>query len=230
MHIGILGGSFNPVHVGHVRLALEVLEASHAALPPLSAVHLIPSAQPPHKPAADMLPFALRLAMLKAAVQDMPGLMVNDLEGQRRGPSYTWDTLTAYHTLYPAARLLFVVGGEDYGALSQWHRGLELPQLTHIGMVPRAGADDAAFAEETSRHWPEARIVRQADSLYADLPGGARLYYLPLPRLDISASLIRERWLKGGNVRYLLPDPVLTVLEEHRDTVRQCWQNNPLAP
>ena len=219
MYIGILGGSFNPVHVGHVRLALEVLESGMG----LDRMDLIPCAQPPHKSLRGMLPFDLRLKMLLAAVRDMPALAVNDLEGHRQGPSYTWDTLSAYRTRHPDARLLFVVGGEDFGAISQWHRGPELPRLADIAMVPRAGSAREAFCHEVVRQWPEARLTQDGDSLYATLPGGARLHYLPLPRLDISASFIRQRWLSGGSVHFLLPDAVLDVLRAHRAEVESCW-------
>lgn len=223
MYIGILGGSFNPVHVAHLRLALEVLESGQGC----ERLDLIPCAQPPHKSLRGMLPFELRLALLHAAVQDIPGLEVNDLEGRRQGPSYTWDTLSAYREAQPHARLLFVVGGEDFGALSHWHRGQELPHLTDIAMVPRAGSAQAAFRHEVARQWPEARLVQDSSGLHAVLPWGARLLYLPLPRLDISASFIRRRWLGGGSVRFLLPDAVLDVLDSRRDEVRACWNVEP---
>lgn len=251
MYIGILGGSFNPVHVAHVRLALEMLEADvgfgHSDVAPdrpdrpdypdrpahslcLDRMDLIPCAQPPHKSLRSMLPFALRLAMLRAAVEDIPRLSVNDLEGRRQGPSYTWDTLSAYREAFPQARLLFVVGGEDFGALSHWHRGVELPQFADIAMVSREGSGQRAFRHEVARQWPEARLVHCGNRLHAELPWGARLLYLPLPRLDISASFIRRRWLRGGSVRFLVPDAVLQVLEERRDEVTACWNIEAQAP
>ena len=258
MHIGILGGSFNPVHVGHIRLALEVLEACRAGLcaglvnavssadsassiSPLQRMELVPSAQPPHKSGEDILPFDLRVQLLQAALHggghtglpDMgakpgPDLVVNELEGQRQGPSYTWDTLEAYRQTYPGARLLFVVGGEDFGTLSQWHRGLELPRLADIAMVPRAGSAQTAFRDEVARQWPEARLVQDARGLYAELPWGGRLLYLPLPRLDISASFIRQRWLAGRSIRFLVPDAVLDVLEAHHTVVTRCWRQQTI--
>lgn len=228
MRIGILGGSFNPVHVGHVRLALEVLEASlPGAGERLHHVDMLPCAQPPHKPPRGLLPFALRLQLLRAAVAGIPGLEVNDLEGERPGPSYTCDTLAAYRKHYPDARLLFILGGEDFACLPQWRRGLELPQLADLAVVPRAGSDQADFQQDVLRNWPEARLIRTHSQLYAELPGDKRLIYLPLPRLDISASHIRQRWLAGRNVRFLLPDAVLHMLEEQRPAVAACWHDSP---
>lgn len=226
-YIGILGGSFNPVHVGHLRLAIEVGEATGLPLP-LDRVDLVPCAQPPHKPMRGLLPFDLRVELLRAAVRDEPGLGVNDIEGQRPGPSYTWHTLEAYKRCHPSTRLLFIVGGEDFGALAQWYRGQELPRLADIAMVPRADFAQAAFRHEATRHWPEARIVQNAANLYAELPWGARLIYLPLPRLDISASSVRRRWLDRRSVRFLVPEAALTVLEARRPEITTCWTEAPL--
>lgn len=228
MYIGILGGSFNPVHTGHLRLALEALE--NAGLPDtaegtgrLSYVDMVPCAQPPHKPALGLLPFDLRMALLQAAVRGIDDLRVNALEGRRLGPSYTWHTLEAYRAALPQARLTFIVGGEDFGALPQWYRGLELPRLADVVMVPRVNSGQAAFRHDVARHWPEARLVQDRYSLFAELPWGSRLIYLPLPRMDISASDIRQRWLAGRSTHLLLPDAVLDVLEEHRSIVSHCW-------
>ena len=226
MYIGILGGSFNPIHIGHLRLAIEAREAP-GLLAPLDRVDLVPCAQPPHKSMRGLLPFDLRLHLARAAVEGVPGLAVNGLEGERSGPSYTWHTLEAYRAAHPGARLLFIVGGEDFGALAQWYRGLELPQLADVAMVPRAGSAQAAFRHEAARHWPDARLVQDDRQLYAELPWGARLIYLPLPRLDISASCLRQRWMARRSVRFLMPEAALDVLEAHRAAVTACWSEAP---
>lgn len=219
MRIGIVGGSFNPVHMGHMRLALEALEKP---LPgenmPLDRLDLIPSAQPPHKSTQGLLPFALRLALLKAAVQNTP-LRVNALEGERAGPSYTWDTLCQYRAAYPLARLFFYVGGEDFDAMAGWHRGLELPSLADIVMVARGRAGRAHFAAALARQWPQAQRARDV----ARLPCEGRMYFIALPRLDVSASDVRRRWCAGRSVRFLMPDAALHVLEKHRAYVTASW-------
>lgn len=218
MRVGILGGSYNPVHIGHLRLALEALENPLPDSTVLDRLDLVPSACPPHKSACGLLPFALRLAMLKAAVQGTP-LRVNTLEGEREGPSYTWDTLCAYQAALPGARLVFFVGGEDFDALPAWYRGLELPELADIVMFARGEAGRGCFDTAVARHWPLARTVGNS----VVLPSGGCLYYMPLPRLDVSASDLRQRWLDGHSVRFLVPDAVLDILEAHRVTVTDCW-------
>ncbi len=215
----LLGGSFNPIHVGHIRLAVEMAEHM-----PVRRVDMIPSAEPPHKAAQGILPFALRLAMLEAGVKNMDTLGVNPLESTRQGPSYTWHTLEAYRAAAPGVPLLFVVGGEDLSALPHWYRGIELPTLAHIAMVPRAGNEQAFFTQTVKEYWPQASISN--DGTTATFASGTQLLYMPLPRLDISASFIRTRWLSGKCVRYLMPDAALHILNTQQQLVRACWQNN----
>lgn len=225
MRIGILGGSFNPVHVGHLRLALEVLETP---LPGdgayLDRLDLVPSAQPPHKPVRGLLPFALRRTLLESAVRGTP-LHVNTLEGEREGPSYTWDTLSAYKDAYPEARRVFFVGGEDFDALAGWYRGRALPTLADIVMVTRATAEQTRFAAIVAQHWPEARYAGTlAQRTLAQLPCGGIVCYMALPRLDVSASEVRRAWCAGRSVRFLVPDATLDVLQAHGPIVTTCWK------
>ncbi len=122
MRIGILGGSFNPVHTGHVRMAIETLERLS-----LDRVELVPAKKPPHKDEADILPFELRLELVNRAVQGIPGLGSNPLEGERRGPSFTCDTLTCYRTEQPETEIYFIVGltaGVAVWRYRSWRRWL----------------------------------------------------------------------------------------------------------
>ncbi len=223
MYIGILGGSFNPIHIGHLRLAIEALECK--LLPePLSRVDLVPCSIPPHKTTQNILPFDLRLKMLQASVDDILHLNVNSLEKERSGPSYTYDTLSIYKQQFPSSRLLFMVGGEDFAAISQWFRGLELPTLADIAMLPRAHHHVDEFFAQTKLLWPEAKINTKTQS--AEFAHGAKLFYLPLLRLDISASYIRKQWLKGHNLRMLMPKASLEILENSRAEVIKYWKNS----
>ena len=123
----ILGGSFNPPHVGHLRLAVEVREALGDLV---TGVDLVPCAVPPHKDASDLLPFGLRAALVEACIAGLPWLACNRLEGRRQGPSYTWDTLTAYRQAAPGTDLYFILGSPDFAQLPLWRRGTELPPGT----------------------------------------------------------------------------------------------------
>lgn len=227
--IGILGGSFNPVHAGHLRLAIEVAEALRP-----ERIDLVPCAVPPHKDGHDLLPFGLRLSLLRAAVRPFAALSVNALEGARSGPSYTWDTLHAYRTAEPGATPFFIIGGEDFGMLPQWHRGLELPRMADFVVVPRAESGPDDFRRTLRELWPDASPLppgsNDAHPAYRErhlLPNGpygdTTVTFLPLPRLDISATLLREKWLRGGDVRLLVPDDVNALLLAHADEIRRCW-------
>lgn len=219
--IGILGGSFNPVHVGHLRLAIEVYEA---LAPQLDYIDLVPCAQPPHKESASLLPFDLRVEIVRAAVADIPYLRVNTIESQRLGPSYTYDTLLTYRAQAPDDRYIFLLGGEDFASIDQWHKGELLPSLTSIVVVPRAGTHSSSFCQTVNRLWPDATLQpAKAGGFQAQTRWGTQLLYLPLPRLDVSASLLRQRWIEGKNIDYLLPNAALDVLQEHRQQSIEIW-------
>ena len=151
--IGILGGTFNPVHNGHVRHAIEVAEALG-----LDRVLLMPCAMPPHKESAGLLPFDLRVELLRAAVHGIPFLDVETLEGELEGPSYTWRTLNEWARLHPGEPLpYFMMGAEAFAALDTWNHGLKLPHVAHLVMVPRGGDDGSVFHESIRSFWPGLR-------------------------------------------------------------------------
>ncbi len=155
---GILGGSFNPPHVGHLRLAVEVLE--RLGLPRLE---FMPCYRPPHKEDSELLPFALRARCLALALgieggaPRLPGLELNTMEQERPGPSYTIDTLAAYRERYPAGQPYFVLGAGDLLTLESWKQGLDLPFQATLVVVPRVGGDLDAVRGFVHVHWPEAR-------------------------------------------------------------------------
>jgi len=229
LRIGILGASFNPVHIGHLRLALEMRE-----ILALSYVDLLPCALPPHKPATGILPFDMRVRLLRAAIQGLAGLRMNPMEGEREGPSYTWDSLRDYAARYPDARRFFLLGCEDFCTLPQWRNGLALPQLADFVVVPRDNAGEERFAQAIRQNWPEALpcppddpespMAALLDAKAFALPNGARLLYLPLTRLDISASLLRRRFAARLDLHFLLPPAALACLEAERDVVEAHWK------
>jgi len=218
--LGIFGGTFNPVHLGHMRLVVEVLESVRPA-----RLDLLPSARPPHKGGRRLLPFELRVDLLRTATEGMDTVFVNTLENERDTPSYTVDTLRIYKEREPGFRLFFILGAEDFSAISTWQQWEMLPHLADIVVVPRSGAAQEVFSDTVRDLWPKAAAIPPpyalADAAYA-IPGIADagvFVHLPLPRLDIRAELIRERLLAGRSARFLVPDAVHELLQQHPESI-----------
>lgn len=214
--LGILGGTFNPVHVGHVRLALEMAEALN-----LDRVELIPAARPPHKQDASMLPFELRAQLVELAVEGLDAVGVNRMEADRPGPSYTWDTLVGLTATRRDAELYFIMGATDLVNLHLWRRGTELGTLANLAVSTR----DHLGEEEVA-----AYLAEHSEMGYApDGPGGWRLecgrriVLVNIPRLDISASFVRDRFRRGANLRFLVPPRVEHELNRRREQLLCLW-------
>lgn len=240
----LYGGTFNPPHRRHMEVALAALRLLADRV---DGVDLVPSAQPPHKPGGGILPFGLRCALVEAAISEatrgirgpdgQPPLRCNRMEGERRGPSYTWDTLSAFRAAAPGVEPYFLIGGQDYALLPTWRRGLELPGLCRLVVAPRGTVADAeAFRAVTRAHWPGAREAPPLPAGGPDaptapvarmlLPGGGETLLLPLSPQAVSASEIREAWLSGRPPASLLPRGVLHLLEQHREVVTASWREN----
>jgi nicotinate-nucleotide adenylyltransferase len=150
-------------------------------------------------------------------------MRVNDLEGRRQGPSYTYDTLQAYRLSDPAARLFFIMGSEDLVLLSSWYKAACLPQLAHLVVVCRGGLDRTAADELIREFWPGSRMNQGRWTL----PGTNKdIFFLEMNRLDISSSLIRDKWAKGQSITYLVPEPVEAYLCEHRTRISMIWKEH----
>lgn len=204
--IGLLGGSFDPVHCGHLRLALEARQELN-----LDEVRLLPCGIPPHR-APPVASATLRLAMLSAAMQDEPGLRVDDREITRPGPSYTIDTLASLRAEFPHTPLCLILGMDAFLGLHTWRRWRELLSVAHIAVAHRPGWVTNA-AGEVGELLAQYRV---ADA--AGLRGHAhgRIVLWTLPALDISSSRIRALVAQGKSVRYLTPDPVCDMIHTQR--------------
>ncbi len=205
--IGILGGTFDPVHHGHLRLALE----AHEGLG-LEVVRLIPLHQPPHR-GAPIASSEQRLAMLHAAVSGEPALRVDDRELRRDAVSYTVDTLSSLRAeLGEDVPLCLLMGMDAFRALDTWHRWRELIELAHLVVASRP---DAALPETGPVHDLLGRhITHNLDDLHRK-PAGY-IFRQPIPPLDISASNIRALIAAGRNPRYLLPEGAIAIIHQHQ--------------
>ena len=204
----------------------------------VDGVDFLPSARPPHKPGRGVLPFGLRCDLVEAALADADGaprLRCNRMEGERTGPSSTWDTLTAFRAAEPGVTPYFLLGGEDYALLPTWRRGLELPRLCNLVVAPRGDVADAgAFRAVTLHNWPEAQEAAppgpggdgaaHTPVPRMRLPGGGEALLLPLAPEAVSSSAVRAAWLAGLAPVAILPPGVLQLLEQHREAVTAAWR------
>jgi nicotinate-nucleotide adenylyltransferase len=203
--IGLLGGTFDPVHVGHLRGALEVAEQLA-----LDELRLVPSARPPHREVPQATA-EQRLAMAELAVAGEPRLTVDDRELKRDRPSYTVDTLESLRGELAADDQVFLLLGWDaFCGLPTWHRWQELLQYCHILVLQRPDADSEA--PEALRDLLAARSVNDPQGLAG--PGGQIAFVWQTP-LAVSATQIRHSLAEGCSVRFLVPDAVLAYIQTH---------------
>jgi nicotinate-nucleotide adenylyltransferase len=203
--IGILGGTFDPVHYGHLRAALEVLEQLQ-----LAQIRFIPSRQPPHREAPSASPNQ-RLLLLRQALAEQPGFVVDERELQREGASYMADTLASLRAEVGATPLCLLLGMDAFNDLHRWHRWREIPEWAHLVVLYRPGYDlthSEALADLVAQ-----RRIRQPLTL-SEHPAGSILFQ-PITQLAISATRIRELLAQGHSPRYLLPDAVLHTIHAH---------------
>lgn len=206
--VAVFGGSFNPIHYGHLLLADEVAETLA-----LDRVLFVPAAQPPHKPATDLAPASERFAMVALAVAGHPKFAVSDLELTRSGLSYTVDTLSALAR--PGDTLFLLIGSETFLDLLSWREPRRVAKLARLVVVPRTGS---AFDPESAA---AQKVLREVGAEpFATLRGG------PVPAqgtlvvhassLPVSASELRRRAREGRSLAFRLPPAVIAYIAAHR--------------
>jgi nicotinate-nucleotide adenylyltransferase len=195
--IGILGGTFNPPHRGHVELARHALAELS-----LERVLLMPVHTPPHKPGGEDPGPEHRLEMCRLAVAEEPGLSACALELQRAGPSYTADTLTEIHQRDPEAELTFIVGADTARTLPSWREPQAVLELAEIAVAGRAGTD-------------RAEVIRALEAAVAGSPVSPRVRFLEMAPVEASSSAARELIAAGAGAAGMLGDEVAAYVAAH---------------
>ena len=202
--IGIFGGTFDPIHNGHLRIALEALEELS-----LSAVHFIPCGQSPlrSEPTAanDM-----RLRMVKAAVEEEERFIVDTREMKRGGPSYTFDTLVGLRDEYKESSMCLLLGMDAFLSLPRWHRWKELIDLAHIVIAHRSGWK--APTEGLLGAFVGEHLAESSQDIVTKREGS--LFVLPVTQLEISATKLRSSIRLGLDPKYLVPESVRAIIKE----------------
>ncbi|MFC1823985.1 nicotinate-nucleotide adenylyltransferase [Thermodesulfobacteriota bacterium] len=208
MKIGILGGTFDPVHFGHLRVAEEVGEAQG-----LEKVYLIPAAQPPHKDKKPVSDFHHRLAMIRIATKGSPLLEAMDLEGRRQGLSYSIETLRELqHYFGPQPELFFIIGTDAFLEIKTWKEYSRLFDYSHFVVIERPGFHSDEL--ESFIYTLGAAFKKQGQQGHYVASSGKELFSKRATLLDISATRIREMVAAGRSIRYLVPYAVGVYIRE----------------
>jgi nicotinate-nucleotide adenylyltransferase len=202
--IGVFGGTFDPVHLGHLRPALELMEELS-----LDRVAWIPCGQPPHRVEPVASP-EQRLRMLDAAVEGVPGFYTDQRELRRQGPSYMVDTLESLRQELVHERLCLLLGMDAFLGFTAWHQWRRILDLAHIVVAERPGWErpqQGALAEVVAQ-----RTTERVQDLRTGFAG--RVLFRAVTQLEISATEIRARVAAGHSARFLVPDRVREVIEQ----------------
>ena len=189
LRVGVFGGSFDPIHLGHLLTADDIRRQLR-----LDRVLFIPACHPPHK-RGPLTPYRHRLAMTRLAIENEPGFELCPIEESRPGPSYTVDTLIALRPLYPGAVVYLIVGSDQYRDVASWHRPDLLTRLAQVVVMSRPAVEQPLLFPGHDPRRVQFRSV---------IPAG------------ISAAAIRARLAKGLSVRYMLPVSAAEYVRRHR--------------
>jgi nicotinate-nucleotide adenylyltransferase len=194
VRIGILGGTFDPPHIGH----LVIAEEARVKLA-LAKVYFVPARQPPHKMGEPVSPLQDRVAMLRLALDTSPFFVLSLVEANRPGPSYTVDTIRQLHKEFPpATELFFIMGMDSLAELPTWHKPSDLIEMCHLAVLRRPGY--SADMEELEKKIPGIK---------------SRVLFIPAPELEISSSDLQGRVRQGLSIQYMVPDGVANYIVQH---------------
>ncbi|MFM2106538.1 MAG: hypothetical protein RL338_1570 [Chloroflexota bacterium] len=193
--VGILGGTFDPIHVGHLAIAEEVREALG-----LERILFVPALDPPHKPGVPLAPAETRARLVALAIAGNPAFALSRVELDRPGPSFAADTVALVAAAHGGRRPTFILSAEALAGLPAWHEPERLLAASRLAVVPRPGSA-ALDATWLAGRFPGAAI----DAVFLDGPS-----------LAVSATAIRARVAAGRSIRYLVPDAVAAAIAEDR--------------
>lgn len=198
--IGVFGGTFNPVHVGHVRAAIDARDQLG-----LTEVRMMPANVTPHR-TQPKVSSSHRAAMLKLAIKDIAGLKYEGLELQRKQASYSYDTLVLLRERIDQP-IVLLMGADAFSALPSWYRWKSILKLAHIGVLRRPGSrlSLAAFPDG----WVPSRLVQQLDGKHG------KIIKVPISRTEVSSTDVRARLQAGKSIRYLVPEAVESYIAKH---------------
>lgn len=209
MHVAVFGGSFNPIHFGHLRIAEEVRQG----LGP-DKVIFMPAATPPHKPDEKQASAKDRLAMVRLAIADNPGFEASDMEMMRGGLSFTIDTVRELKKDKQGLKISLILGDDSFNGISTWCEYEALLETAHFIVVPRPGygakkIGEALPVELARKFWYDADSGSYRNSF------GTSVTYFDTTLMAVSSSGIREMIRQGGSARYLLPEKVIEYIVEN---------------
>ena len=204
--VGVFGGTFDPIHYGHLRTAFEMLQALR-----FEEVRFVPCGDPPHR-GVTFASAEDRLDMVRVAVDGQAGFVVDDRELRRDGPSYTFDTLSTLREEFPERSLGLIVGMDAFLGLPTWHRWGEILEIAHIVVAHRPGwkaPDIGPLGNMLTEHG-----THRVDDLHENTHG--RVHIHAVTQLEISSTEIRDLVDAGRDPRFLMPDAVRDVIAESR--------------
>jgi nicotinate-nucleotide adenylyltransferase len=202
VRVGVFGGTFDPVHLGHLILAEQCREQAS-----LDEVLFVPSARPPHKQNQSLTTFERRVEMLALAISGQPAFRINEMEKDRPGPSYTVDTLRILTQRQPPPELFLILGGDSLNDLPSWYDPCGILKLATVLIVARPGWE-----------LPPLDTLRQSLHCGGDVPLLLQVVHCPL--IDISSRDLRQRIAAGKSIRYMVPRAVEAYIHD-----KKLWQN-----
>lgn len=208
--LGVLGGTFNPVHIAHLRMAQELAESLG-----LGQVRFVPAGTPPHRD-APRVEGRHRLEMVRLAIAENPLFEADDREIRRQGISYTFDTLTELRADFRDRPLCLLMGADAFAALTTWHRWEELFELAHVVIAHRPGYPVGEMQAGLPAPLKKVFLQRLAsDSGVLKIAAAGSVLARGITALDVSATRVREMLAHGRSVRYLVPGPVLDYIDRN---------------